>query len=221
MKKGRTRNENQTEKDMEAQRQGHTCREAEIGVTRLYVTGCQELPATTRGQGTGRGQSLPRRPWKEVSLLIPTHWSSGLLNSWGSKPPSLWYFVMSVAGNDYQCDGKAESGRAQAIPGCVCVWVGEAYGVEVVTVHAMAKEDLPENVTLEHRPGLVPERMFQKKRAVTRAQLGQGCAGHVRQEAQGQGVQWSEPRPGAVLTEAAGAPVSQELSAMAGFGFLL
>lgn len=128
---------------------------------------------------------------------------------------------MSVAGNDYQCDGKAESGRAQAIPGCVCVWVGEAYGVEVVTVDAMAKEDLPENVTLEHRPGLVPERMFQKKRAVTRPQLGQGCAGHVRQEAQGQGVQWSEPRPGAVLTEAAGAPVSQELSAMAGFGFLL
>lgn len=51
-----------------------------------------------------------------------------------------------------------------------------------VIVDAMAKEDLPENVTLEHRPELVPERMFQKKKIVTRPQLGQGCAGRVRQQ---------------------------------------
>lgn len=50
-----------------------------------------------------------------------------------------------------------------------------------VIVDAMAKEDLPENVTLEHRPELVPERMFEKKKIVTRPQLGQGCAGRVRQ----------------------------------------
>lgn len=117
--------------------------------------------------------------------------------------------------------GKQKVGGHRQYRGVCVGGGGGAYGMEVVTVDAMAKEDLPENVTLEHRPGLVPERMFQKKRAATRPQLGQGCAGHVRQEAQGQGVQWSEPRPGAVLTEAAGAPVSQELSAMAGFGFLL
>lgn len=60
----------------------------------------------------------------------------------------------------------------------------------------MAKEDLPEDVTLEHRPKLVPERMFQKKRIVTRPQLGQGCAGHVWQEVRRSvgAVEWVPPR---------------------------